>query len=260
MRFIGVLPAAGVAERLQPLAVAKELLPIGFVRDPETGTARPVPIAEHAIRAMADAGVDGCLLVISAHKTELMKHFGNGARFGLQLAYLDQERQEGLAAAVDEAHSWVENANVCLALPDTVFTPRSAVADVRRLLEESGADLVLGVFPARHPERLGPVRIDAATGRVLEVLEKPAVSPVANAWGVAAWTPRFTAFLHEAKSRRPGQSISLVFNDAVAAGFDVRAVSFEGGSYYDIGTIESLGALVLPPHGAAAGDAVAARR
>lgn len=243
-RFLGVLPAAGAGSRLKPFSCPKELLPIAFESDPITGAVRPMLAAEHSMRAMEEAGIKRCVMVISDRKAEMMRYFGDGSPLGMSIAYVNQTEPRGLAAAIDVAYDWVFGYNVCLALPDTVFSPRSALGDVAETLLKTKADVVLGVFPTKVPQQLGPVRMDD-TGQVIEVLEKPESCDLENTWGIAAWGPRFTQLLHARRNELTGLSIGHIFNQAVLAGLDVRAVAFENGSYMDLGTGAALAALVL---------------
>jgi len=241
--FIGILPAAGLGSRLHPLRYPKELIPIAFVTDPLTMTMRPMLAVEHSLRSMSQAGVNRCIVVISDRKPEMLRYLGNGADAGLSIAYVSQPEPLGLASAVDAAFEWTVDSNVCLALPDTVFLPSMALSTVNKTLVQYKADLVLGVFPTSNPQQLGPVRIGIEES-VLEVLEKPDMTDLYNTWGIAAWTPQFSKFLHRPTAELRTLSISHVFNDAVKQGFNVRAVYFEGGSYSDLGTLENLAALM----------------
>ena len=200
--------------------------------------------AEFSLSAMRTAGVRRCVMIIADRKTELVRYFSNGAHVGVSIAYVDQPEPLGLAAAIDSAFDWVTDCGVCLALPDTIFSPRDALARVVEMLVDRDADVVLGVFPTSEPQRLAPVRI-GPDDRVLEVLEKPASSELGNTWGVAAWTATFSEFLHSSASRLRDRSISHVFDDAVKQGLDVRAVWFPEGRYLDLGTVDNLAALVL---------------
>ena len=250
--FTGVLPAAGVGSRLRPLRCPKELLSIAFAPDPVTGVVQPMLAAEYSMRAMSDAGIRKCVMIISDRKSEMLRYFGNGTEAGLNIAYVNQPEPLGLASAVDAAFHWVAESNVCLALPDTVFSPRTALATIKEELIRTRADLVLGVFPTADPQQLGPVRM-GRDGRVTEVMEKPAVTDIFNTWGIAAWTPRFTALLHARPAKLRKQSISQVFNEAVKRKLNVRAVFFESGSYTDLGTGASLAAMLFDSPTANAG-------
>jgi glucose-1-phosphate thymidylyltransferase len=195
------------------------------------------------------------LVVISDSKTEVLHYFGDGSELPLPLAYLHRAQPRGLADAVDAGYRWIADADsyTCLALPDTIFQPMTALATIREHIIAAAADVVLGMFPTEHPEQLGPVRLDA-TGRAVEVLEKPSHTDLYNTWGVAVWSPRFTTFLHHflaSNAVRPGQpdlSVSQVFNAAIGEGYDVRGIFFEDGAYLDVGTAEGIASLLLPAH------------
>jgi len=243
---VGIIPAAGLGTRLRPFRYPKELLPITFAEAP--GGLRPMLAIEVALRALLAAGVTHALTVVSSTKLELVRLLGDGSALGMHLAYLHQADALGLADAVDRAFPWVDQRSCFLVLPDTLFSPPDALLQVRDLLEEGDADLVLGLFPTDRPEQLGPVRIDGE-GRVVEVLEKPSQTDLGNTWGIAGWGPRFTDFLHhrcqaEPEARRA--SIGLAFHAAAQADLDVRAVFFPHGTYRDVGTAQALAELVLP--------------
>lgn len=249
--FIGILPAAGQASRLRPFRYPKELLPIVFAYDRPSGSARPVLAAEYSLIAMREAGIRKCIIIINEGKTEILKYFGDGSGLGMKLVYAVQSQPSGLPQAINAAKDWLEGANVCLALPDTVFRPRCAIAKICEELQGAAADLVLGVFPTLEPQNLGPVRI-AADGRVLEVQDKPAVTDLRNTWGVAAWSPRFTTLLDQSVTLWAGDELNVrehplgeIFDEAVRSGLQVRPVIFENGGYIDAGKPEGLSAIIL---------------
>jgi len=95
--YVGVIPAAGLASRLGPLGYPKELLPITYVPG-EGGHLRPLPVIEASFRQLREAGVSRSLVITSDRKPELMQYLGNGGGIGLDLAFLQQARAEGLAA------------------------------------------------------------------------------------------------------------------------------------------------------------------
>ncbi|MFN7134397.1 MAG: hypothetical protein ACK4N5_20120 [Myxococcales bacterium] len=58
----GIIPAAGIGSRIQPLAFSKELLPVGGRRDGDTE--RPKAVSEYLIERMIAAGADKICIVI----------------------------------------------------------------------------------------------------------------------------------------------------------------------------------------------------
>lgn len=245
--IVGVLPAAGIGSRLGPNRYPKELLPIGLWSAPDASGLRPSLIIEHSLRALSRASITKCCVVISPIKTEIVRYLGDGHEYGISLAYFAQEQPRGLAVAIDSVYPWVRDKQVCLSLPDTVFEPPDAICSLREQMQESGADLVLGVFPTDKPEQLGPVRLEAS-GRVVEVLDKPKSTDVRNTWGVALWSPAFTELLHEFMAAKRESRAEVVlghaFQLAVVRGLDVRGVFFADGRYIDAGTPEGIASVV----------------
>ena len=236
--YVGVIPAAGLASRLGPLGYPKELLPITYVAS-DGGHLRPMPVIEASFRQLREAGVGRALVITSDRKPELMQYLAHGGGIGLDLAFLQQARADGLASAVALALPWTRGANACLVLPDTIVRPETALYEVRALFESAGADLVLGVLPTDKPKELGPVRFDAEM-RVIEVQDKPVETDLGNSWAIAAWGPGFAEFLADAVLRNPAIALGGVFQHAVDNGLDVRAVWFARGAFYDVGTPKGL--------------------
>lgn len=236
--FVGIVPAAGLGSRLRPLRAPKELLPILYAESADGAGLRPIPVAELALAALRLAGIRRCFVIVSDAKPEIARYLGDGRERDMALAYVMQDAPDGLADAVDRAFPWIRDRFSCLALPDAVFQPPTAIDSVCRHLLETDADLVLGLFPVPNAHELGAVRLDGQ-GVVVEILEKPAETDLTLAWGVAAWSPAFTEFLHE-RLHRDGPSahpsITTLFEQARREGLATRAVTFESGAFFDVGT------------------------
>jgi glucose-1-phosphate thymidylyltransferase len=245
MEFAGILPAAGIASRLSPSRYLKELLPVAYVVDDETSTARPIPVINLSLRGLKEAGVRRCAITISERKPELMRFLGDGSDFGLKLAYVQQTTPSGLTVAVDMAYEWVKGCYSCLLLPDTIIRPLGAMSRLRQVMEQDRPDLVLGVFPTALPEQLGPVRFNRDYV-VSEVLDKPAITDLYNTWAMAIWSPAFADLVHEfcANPATAGKPLGEIFNYAVQGGMRVKAVYFPEGSFVDIGTVRGLSQMV----------------
>jgi glucose-1-phosphate thymidylyltransferase len=247
--WVGILPAAGTGSRLKPFNYPKELLPIRFTAVNNGTEMVPSLVIEHSLSAMQRAGVDLCLVVTSEAKPEILRYLGDGARYGLEIAYLVQTQQLGLAHAVDRGHSFAARlgCNTCLALPDTIFWPMEALALIRQEMMNHHADLVLGVFPTQTPERLGPVRV-ARNGTIEAVYDKPAETDLFNTWAAAAWAPRFSELLHKEVCLAGEREVLLgdVFDLAVRKDLHTRAVQFPEGVFHDLGTPFGLNHIVQP--------------
>lgn len=235
--FIGILPAAGRGTRLAPLRYPKELLPIAYERDGQSG-AKARAVAEYSIESIAAAGVSKLLIMVAPWKMAIVDYIGDGRHLGVDAGYLYQEEARGLPHALDLASAWCEGHHTVFAMPDTIFEPRDALSSLRELYLRTGADLALAVFPAAEAHRLGPVVL---SGQVVEeVLDKPENPPVRNTWGAAIWGSGFTALLRDSVARWADETRELVlgeiFERAVRIGMNVVGHEFPGGSFEDIGT------------------------
>jgi glucose-1-phosphate thymidylyltransferase len=237
----GLLPAAGMGRRLGRHRFIKELFPLVEHRAGEL--LEPRPVCDFTLERMAVAGATRAVVVIAPHKVELLRML-EGETHGMALAYAVQSTPEGLPHAVRCAAPWLRDDVVVLGLPDTLVFPVDALARARARLDAEGADLVLGVFPVDEPERLGPVDV-APDGTVRRVLDKPGHREIANSWGVAAWSARFTEFVcrwdeAEAARRSSERALGHAFEAARVAGLRVRAETFADGRMIDIGTAAGL--------------------
>ncbi|MEM8960972.1 MAG: sugar phosphate nucleotidyltransferase [Acidobacteriota bacterium] len=252
MRPVGLLPAAGRGDRFRPCGYPKEIFPVRHV-----GATAAEPLCASALRQLDVAGAEACVVAVSEEKDAVRDTLGERTDTGLTLRYVRQPEPRGLPDVVRQATRALGDHTVILVLPDTVVTPTDAARRIHDRLVHDDADLVLGVFPTDEPERLGPVLHDA-DGRVRQILDKPAHSPVGNTWGLAAWSSRFTRFCHDWDVQREkvgaeqvsgeqasGEAVlGEVFEAARLSGMRVLAVPFDNGGFADLGTPEALRAAI----------------
>src|SRR5438874_9278364 len=96
----GIIPAAGIGSRIQPLAFSKELLPVGSRID--GGTERPRAVSEYLIERMIRAGADKICFVFSPGKSDILEYYG-GSALSAEIFYSVQPRPAGLCDAVFRA-------------------------------------------------------------------------------------------------------------------------------------------------------------
>jgi len=244
---VGFLPAAGRGMRFGSSGYAKELFPL-FLRPSTTAgspSSGPRPICELALRAIAQAGAERCVVVISPEKVDIPRVLGSGASLGLSIAYVIQPEPLGIPHALHCARDWLGESDVLFAMPDTVVLPADALRRVHAQRQSSGAQLQLGVFPTQEPERLGPVEL-AASGELVAIHDKPGHRQVLNTWGIASWGAEFTDFCCDFEQARRSQPkervIGHAFEAARQSGMRVAALSFAAadGLFLDIGTPQAL--------------------
>jgi len=235
---LGIVPAAGLGARLSPYRAPKELIQIGY-RSVD-GRLLPKAAIDYVLTAMRDGGVDQAFVVLSPAKWDVFSYLGSGRQLGMDLTYLCQESMLGMPHALDLASPFLAGQTVCMGMPDTIVSPDDSFAQLFAFHEANRSDLSLGVFPTSVPESLAPVVIEPGSHRVLAIVDKPENPPVANTWGIAAWSPVFTELLHDyvtARRERTGELLlSDVFVAAMTAGLRVHALNFSAGEYHDIGT------------------------
>lgn len=241
---VGFLPAAGRGMRFGSSRYIKELFPLLFTAESEGRILEPRPLCELALRSIRGAGAERCVVMVSPDKWDVLRVLGHGEGLSLSLAYLVQPEPRGLPDAVRCARPWIGDSDVLFAMPDTIVLPADSMRQVWQKRVSTGADLVLGVFPADEPERLGPVEM-APDGSVLRILDKPGHREQMTTWGVACWSAAFTDFCIEwgAARERSGAgepAIGHAFEAARQAGMKVEACAFQGGVYLDIGTPHGL--------------------
>src|SRR5215216_5292270 len=170
----GIIPAAGIGSRIQPLAFSKELLPVGSRLD--NGVERPCAVSEYLVERMIRGGADKICFVISPGKSDIMEYYGAG--YGdATIAYVVQPQASGLCDAIFRATPLIPSEEpVMVGLPDTIWFPETALA----ALPDDRLSFLL--FPVDHPEFFDAVVLDE-TGRVLEIEVKRQDASSGWIWG-----------------------------------------------------------------------------
>ena len=235
---VGLIPAAGRGVRLG-LPYPKELYPI--IREN-----RYKPVSQFVLDNLVGSGVTDIVFVINETKHQLLGYFGDGRRFGCNIAYAvqengtstDQSTSPGLAHALDSAYHLVRGKTVFFGMADTIMEPHDVFG---RAWHAAGseADVVLVLFPTTRPEKFGMVRKDGAD-RVLEVVDKPRQTTLTEMWGCIIWRSRFTEHLHACVRKRGVSDFARILNEAIGLGMRVRGYSVTDGSYADLGTYEEI--------------------
>lgn len=252
--LVGLIAAAGRATRLAPLPCSKELLPVGYLRHPQTGTPRPKPVSRYLIDQMRDAGASHLAMVLRSGKWDIAEHYGDGSSIGLSTAYFQMGDPWGPAFSAAQALPWIGEATVLFGFPDILVDPPDALARLHRRLVESDADLVLGLCPMPEVGRADRVQCDP-NGRVTRLEPKeasPAQAETDRTWMLAAWRPRFTHFLQtevarlalEARRGDHGPAPEWPFGTIIAAALDadlqVQGVGDAEWKMLDTGTPEGM--------------------
>jgi len=223
----GIIPAAGIGSRIQPLAFSKELLPVGSYIS--NGVERPRAVSEYLIERMVRAGVDKICFVISPGKSDIMDYFG-GHALSATIFYAVQPKPAGLCDAVFRALPLIPSDDrVVIGLPDTIWFPEDALARLPDGL------LALLLFPVERPERFDAV-VTNDDDDVLEVQVKNRDARSNWVWGAMKMPGSVFAMLHDLWRDRGDEYLGTLFNEYLVRGG--RACGLRvGESYVDVGTL-----------------------
>lgn len=163
----GILLAGGSGTRLWPITqgVSKQLLPI-----------YDKPMVYYPLSVLMLSGIREIAIITTPEdQTAFQRLLGDGTQWGLSLTYIVQPSPDGLAQAYLLAADFLNGAASAMVLGDNIFFGHG----LPEILAAADARLHGGsVFGYRvsDPERYGVVDFDA-TGRVRQIIEKPAKPP-----------------------------------------------------------------------------------
>jgi glucose-1-phosphate thymidylyltransferase len=225
----GIIPAAGIGSRIQPLAFSKELLPVGSRL--EGGVERPRAVGEYLVERMIRGGATKICFVISPTKSDIIEYFA-GSLGGARFAYVVQESPGGLCDAIFQALPLLApDEPVLVGLPDTIWFPEDALAAL------PDDQLTFLCFPVDEPQHFDAVLSDPS-GRVREIQVKHDSPASPWVWGAFKLPARILGELH-ALWREPDRGdtyIGTLVNAWLARGGTAHAALI-GSDYVDVGTL-----------------------
>jgi len=231
--MIGIIPAAGAGERIQPLGCSKELLPVGSRL--VGGVERPKAVSEYLVERMIAAGADQICMVISAAKTDIIEYYAE-RDYAAEIFYAVQQTPRGLCDALFRAEPFArQHDRVLIGLPDTIWFPENAYLPA---LTSDGADCNLVLFPVQYPSAFDAVVCDDL-GYVKQVEVKSKAARSNWIWGAVTSTGdafHLLKLLWESR-HRGDEYLGDLLNAFIAAGNVVRG-RFSGELYMDVGTLE----------------------
>ena len=225
----GVIPAAGVGSRIQPLAFSKELLPVGSRFD--GGSERPRAVSEYLVERMIRAGVTKICFVVSPGKTDIVEYFG-GNIGPVNVCYTVQPRPAGFCDAIFRALPIIHpGESVVFGLPDTIWFPEDGLCAL------PNDELGFLLFPVERPELFDSVVTDRR-GNVLRIDVKKPGAESHWIWGAFKMPERVFRELFELWSEpgRGDEYLGTLVNAYLRKGRKAVGVP-AGEAYVDTGTV-----------------------
>jgi UDP-N-acetylglucosamine diphosphorylase / glucose-1-phosphate thymidylyltransferase / UDP-N-acetylgalactosamine diphosphorylase / glucosamine-1-phosphate N-acetyltransferase / galactosamine-1-phosphate N-acetyltransferase len=151
-----VILAAGEGRRLKPFTINKPKAMIAIAGK---------PIIQYVIESLAANGIRDIIIVVGYQKEKIFDYIGEGKQFGVEIRYVNQDKQIGTADALAHARG----------LTDKEFL---VLSGNRLISPETLAPIIKASPPAvvikrvENPSRYGVVEL--RDGKMLRIVEKPA--------------------------------------------------------------------------------------
>ena len=215
----GLILSGGQGSRLRPFTYtgAKQLVPIANK-----------PILFYAIENLVECGVRDIGIVVGDTKDQVMAAVGDGARFGVNVTYIEQDAPRGIAHAVKIAQDFLADDPFVLFLGDNFL--REGIrpfVDQFCCRDPLPAGQIL-LYPVKNPQDFGVAEL--RDGRLLRVVEKPKEPPSNLAViGIYLFDPTVFEAVNGIKPSARGElEITDTIQYLVDHGHDVRHSVVEG--------------------------------
>ena len=154
----GIILHGGFGTRLHPLTntESKGLLPIANK-----------PMSEYALDSLRNSGISEITIVVGGiGKEKVIKHYGNGKKFGLKISYINQSEPKGISHAINLCKEFISNEKFIVFLGDNIID--QSIKDFAKEFEFSDYDAMILLSEVDNPSQFGIAEIDEKGEIVLD--------------------------------------------------------------------------------------------
>ena len=224
----GLILSGGKGTRLRPIThtSAKQLVPVANK-----------PVLHYGLEALVSAGITDIGIVVGDTQAEIRASVGDGAAFGANVTYIEQDAPRGLAHAVLISEDFIKDDPFVMYLGDNLLN-----RGIGRFVEEferekPAAQILLARVP--DPQMFGVAEL--ANGRVVRLVEKPK-EPKSDLALVGVYmfsSEVFPSVKRIKPSFRNELEITDAIQDLIDRGLEVRPHIVEGW-WKDTGKLEDM--------------------
>lgn len=231
-----VLLAAGRGTRMRELTAD---LPKPMIE------VRGKPVLQHIVEGLRGAGVREFLIIVGYRADAVRDHFGEGARFNIDIQYATQVVQDGTGRVVNLARQFTESLPFVLSYGDILVDPRNykSIVDL-----EDDTEAIVSVKRDEDVSKGGAVFVNKEM-ELVDLREKPTPGEKMSPWynaGLYAFRPSIFDF---AAKLQPSPRGEYELTDAIRAlaqsGKKVKALELTG-EWADVRDPEILAKLNRP--------------
>lgn len=160
---IALILAGGKGERFKPLTheIPKPMIPLNGK-----------PLIEHSLDLFKKYGIKDVIISVGYLGEKIKEYFGNGARFGLNITYIEEKSPLGTAGPLKMAKNLIKD--TCLVCNADELKEIDLV-DMFIFHKENHAKATIALTTVKNPSEYGVARLNG--NKILEFIEKPKNPP-----------------------------------------------------------------------------------
>ena len=226
----GVILHGGHGTRLRPLTYTgpKQLIPVANK-----------PISQYVLEDIRNTGIKDIAIIIGGVMPEKVKdHYREGAKFGVKITYVKQEKPAGIAHAVGLTEEFIGEDPFVVYLGDNLL--KGGILKIAEEFQQKKPDAMVLLCEVENPQQFGVAEFDSK-GKLVKLVEKPKEPPSKYALtGIYFFSPLIFKMIKRLKPSWRGElEITEALQALLEEGYEVGYRIVEGW-WKDTGTIEDI--------------------